>query len=221
MPSRNEYLLCYGPLALTLSTAIIDIALTTNTSSKSSKSQQGAQNFYKAIRKYNSQAISLTSTLCSGYLTYLKLTDGTYIDISDLGNKVLYEPKSVFVNEPVLLTGVALGINGINIGARLFNEASTNSLSSSKRINANKVFDILGDNVLPQLSGGLLVGFIGGAIAGVGKLAFSGNGNIIDSFAVNVLGVESGVVESLTQFSKEQLDAFSEADVIKIRASLV
>jgi hypothetical protein len=211
MPTSIQYLLSYGPLAFTLSTSIIDIALTTNTTSNSRKSQQGAQNFYKAIRKYNSKAIALASTWTSGYLTYLKLTDGTYIDVTDIVNKVKSNPKSVFVNEPVLLSGVALGVNGINIVARIFNQAATSSLSSSKRLNANKVFDILGDNVLPQLSGGLLVGVIGGSLAGAGKLLFTGKENIFESILSNV-GISDGIVSAVKRFTEPQLNAY--ADII-------
>jgi len=212
MPTVNEYLLSYGPLAFTLSTAIIDIALTTTTTSNSRNSQQGAANFYKSIRTYNSQAIALASTWTSGYLTYLELTDGTYADVSDIGNKVINDPKTVFVNAPVLTTGAALGLNGINIVARIFNQGFTNSQSSSIRLNTNKVFDILGDNILPQLSGGLLVGVIGGSLAGAGKLLFTGKENIFESILSNV-GINDGIVSAVKRFTEPQLNAY--ADIIE------
>jgi len=209
MPTPTQYLLSYGPLAFTLSTAIIDIALTTNTSDKSRKSQQGAANFYKSLRNYYPATISLASAWSSGYLTYVQLTDGTYKNVTNLFDKVSADPKSVIITSPVLSTGIALGLNGINVAARIFTQAGTNSSSSSTTINANKVFDILGGSVFPQLSGGLLVGTIGGAVAGGVNLLLKDT-SVITKPILDGLGVKSSIldtVNSLGTITTKQVDS--------------
>ena len=209
MPTSNQYLLSYGPLALTLTSAVIDIALTLHTSDKSRKSQQVAANFYKSLRNYYPSTIALASVWSSGYLTYIQLTDGTYKNITDLFDKVSTDLKSVIVTAPVLTSGIAVGLNGINIGARIVTATVTNSQSSLSLLNANKVFDILGNNLFPQLSSGLLVGTVGGAVAGVGKLFLSVEGGVVNSI-LSTVGVSDTVITTIKQFSEPQLDAYSD-----------
>ena len=194
MVTSNDYLLSYGPLALTLTTAIIDIALTTTTNDNSPKSQQTSKNLYKSLRHYYPSTIALASTWSSGYLTYINLSNYTGLD--DLSSQVSKNPTSVLLTAPVLSSGVAVGLTGINAVARISSAALTSSSSSDRLLKANNVFNILECNVLQQLSGGLIVGTVGGALAGTINLLRK-KPAVLTNVALNLIGVETRLLTSI------------------------
>ena len=215
MVTSNDYLLSYGPLALTLTTAIIDIALTTNTYDNSPKSQQGAKNLYKSLRHYYPSTIALASTWSSGYLTYINLSNYTGLD--DLSAQVSNNPSSVFLTAPVISSGVAVGLTGINAVARICSAASTNSRSSDRVLKANNVFNILECNVLPQLSGGLIVGTVGGAVAGAINLLIK-KPSVVTNAALNLIGVQSNLLTSIQNIAPAIITAIGNIPTATIDA---
>jgi hypothetical protein len=201
MPTTNDYFISYTPLALTLSTAIIDIALDVSTDSKSSSRRQGARNFYKTARKYNTPAIALSSTWCSGYLTYKQITE-------NFQSKTKIGPYGLFVNPSVITTGIGLGLTAINVPANLVISSLIDSKSSQNLINTNNIFNLLGSSVLPQLSGGLSVGLVAGSIVAAG-------GIINNSVSKEDFG--EFLLNQLTDLSNGTIDAILKCNDIQIR----